>query len=162
VSRSPRQEFRKSVQSEIKARAVDDDGARRCECCGCLVRMSGEVITVARAAQVDHKAATWTASATPVRDRPRLTASDGWLLCDVCHKTKSRREAFERMRTDGAGKQHAEHLEAMEAKTMGIKLEPKRGKMKGRGFPKENRKLKGRGFPTKAERQSRLRGQHAY
>ena len=147
MSRSPRQEFRKSVQAEIKARAVDEHGVRRCECCGCLVRMSGEVITVARAAQVDHKAATWTASATPVRDRPRLTAADGWLLCDACHKAKTRREAAERAKTDGAAKQHAAHLAVMAAKCGGDIEKVSKTKKK---WPTQN--IKSRGFPTKEKR----------
>jgi hypothetical protein len=86
-------------------------------------------------------------------DRPKLTAADGWLICEVCHKAKSRRETFERMRTDGGGKRHAEHVRVMAAKMDGIELEPTR-KMQGRGFPKGNRKLQSRGFPTKAERQA--------
>jgi hypothetical protein len=162
VARSPRQEFRKSVQSEIKARAVDEHGVRRCECCGYLVQVDGEKIEGARKADVDHKRACWTQSADAVKERPPLTANDGWLICEVCHKAKTRREAFERMRTNGAGKDYAEHLEAMEAKMMGIELDPKRGKLQGRGFPKTSRKLKGRGFPTKEERQRVLHQQHTY
>ena len=162
MSRSPRQEFRKPIQVEIKARAVDEDGVRRCECCGYLVVVDGEKVEAARKADVDHKAAEWTRSQILMRDRPPLTAADGWLICETCHKAKTRREAFERMRTNGAGKDYADHLETMEAKMMGIELEPKRGKLQGRGFPKTSRKLQGRGFPTKEERQKVLRQQHIY
>jgi hypothetical protein len=158
MARSPRQEFPAPVAREIEARAIDEHGVRRCEvlACHCLVKIHGEKIEGARPAQVDHKAAEWTKRETPLADRPRLTANDGWLICEVCHKAKSRRETFERMRTDGGGKQHAEHLRAMAAKLEGIEMEPTRGKMQGRGFPKGNRKIQSRGFPTKAERRQFL------
>jgi hypothetical protein len=51
--------------------------------------------------------AEWTRSATAKGDRAKLTADDGWLLCQACHTRKSKREAFERKRTDGAAKRHA-------------------------------------------------------
>ena len=155
MSRSPRQEFRKSVQAEIKARAVDEHGVRRCECCGYLVQVDGEKIEGARKADVDHKAAEWTRSRIPLKDRHPLISADGWLICEVCHKAKTRREAFERMRTNGAGKGYADHLEAMEAKRGGAAEDAAKPK---RRWPTQ--KLKGRGFPTREERQNRLRQQH--
>jgi hypothetical protein len=156
MARSPRQEFPAPVVREIDKRSIDEKGVRRCEVPSCRhpIKIGKERTEGARAAQLDHKRACWTQKATDVADRPPLTANDGWMICEVCHKAKTRREAFERMRTDGGGKQHAEHLEIMEAKLMGIELEPKRGKLKGRGFPKASRKLQGRGFSTKAERQA--------
>jgi hypothetical protein len=157
VSRSPRQEFRPSVKAEIKARAYDADaGVYRCEAdgCGCVVSVKECPVDGAPEGDVDHTQATWTQSVVAVKDRPPLTAADGKLLCEDCHKTKTRREAFERMRTDGGGKRHAEHVRAMAAKLEGIEIEPTRGKMQGRGFPKASRKLQGRGFPTKEERQA--------
>ena len=92
--RSPRQEFSSVVKAEILARA-----ATRCEACGALIP-EGE-------GEIDHMVAEWTRSATDKRDRAKLTAGDGWLLCRVCHAAKSKREAFERKRTDGAAKRHA-------------------------------------------------------
>ena len=157
MSRSPRQEFRPSVKSEIKARAYDADaGVYRCEAdgCGCVVSIKERPVQGAPEGDVDHTQASWTQSAVAVKDRPPLTAADGKLLCEDCHQAKSRREAFERMRTDGGGKRHAEHLEAMAAKLEGIEHLPPRGKMRGRGFPKGCRKIKCRGFPTKEDRQN--------
>jgi hypothetical protein len=155
MSRSPRQEFRPSVKSEIKARAVDEHGVRRCECCGHLVRVDGEKIEGARAAQIDHRCPCWTQSAVPVKERHPLTSADGWMICDVCHKAKSAREARERARTDGAAKLHTAHLAAMEAKCGGAV--DMADKLK-RTWPTQ--KLKGRGFPTKEDRQLFQRRYH--
>jgi hypothetical protein len=161
VSRSPRQEFRPSVKAEIKARAYDADaGVYRCEAdgCGCVVSIKECPVGDAPEGDVDHTQASWTQSAVAVKDRPPLTADDGKLLCEDCHKDKTRQEAFERKRTDGAGKIYAEHLRVMAAKLEGVELEPTRGKLNGRGFPKTARKLQSRGFPTKAERQAARAG----
>jgi 5-methylcytosine-specific restriction enzyme A len=92
--RSPRVEFSPAVKTEILARA-----ASRCEACGAAIP-TGE-------GEIDHIVAEWTRSATAKGDRAKLTAADGWLLCQVCHARKSKREAFERKRTDGAAKRHA-------------------------------------------------------
>jgi len=155
VARSPRQEFRKSVQSEIKARAVDEHGVRRCECCGYLVQVDGEKIEGARKADVDHKRACWTQSADAVKERPPLTANDGWLICEVCHKAKTRQEAFERKRTDGAGRIYAAHQAALAAKAEGMEPTQTRGKkIPGHGFSKGKRAFpKGRPFPSRGKRQ---------
>lgn len=158
MARSPRQEFRPSVKSEIKARAYDDNaGVYRCEgdWCGCVVSIKERPVEGAPMGDVDHTQATWTQSVVAVKDRPPLTASDGKLLCEDCHKDKTRREAFERMRTDGAAKLHAAHLEAMAAKATGIEPTPTRmAKMPGRGFPKGKRAFpKGRPFPSRGKRQ---------
>ena len=155
MARSPRQEFRKSVQSEIKARAVDEHGVRRCECCGYLVQVDGEKIEGARKADVDHKRACWTQSADAVKERPPLTANDGWLICTNCHKDKTCQEAFERMRTDGAGKLHAAHQAALAAKAEGTGPPPSQAKkIPGHGFQKGKRAFpKGRPFPSRGKRQ---------
>jgi hypothetical protein len=154
MARSPRQEFPAPAAREIDKRSIDEKGVRRCENPACRhpIKIGKERTVGARSAQLDHKRACWTQKATAVADRPKLIANDGWLICCECHKAKTRREAFERMRTDGGGRQHAEHLRAMAAKLEGIEIEPTRGKMKGRGFPEVSRKLQSRGFPTKAER----------
>jgi 5-methylcytosine-specific restriction endonuclease McrA len=155
MSRSPRQEFRKAVQAQIKARAVDADGVRRCEVLDCrhLVQVDGEKIEGARAAQIDHRCPCWSQSATPVNERHPLTSADGWLICEVCHKAKSAREARERARTDGAAKIHAAHLAALSAKLEGsveTVAKPKRT------WPTQKMK----GFPTKEERQLFKKGYH--
>ena len=96
--RSPRVEFSPAVKAEIVARATAD-GVRYCEACPAAIP-TGE-------GEIDHKIAEWTRSATAKGDRRKLTAADGWLLCRTCHLAKSRREAFERKRTDGAARYHA-------------------------------------------------------
>ena len=96
--RSPRIEFSAAVKAEIIARATRA-GARHCEACPAQIP-DGE-------GEIDHIVAEWTRSATERRDRAKLTAADGWLLCRDCHVSKSKREAVERKRTDGAARYHA-------------------------------------------------------
>lgn len=96
--RSGRVEFSPAVKEQILGRATVG-GARYCERCGLLIP-NGE-------GEIDHKIAEWTRSATAKKDRSKLAADDGWLLCRPCHVAKSKREAFERKRTDGAGRFHA-------------------------------------------------------
>jgi hypothetical protein len=152
MTRSPRQEFTDKVKDEIKARAIDysdpahPEGVRRCECCGCPVRLDGEEIEGARLAAVDHTVAEWTRSATPLKQRKKLTANDGKLICvDGCHADKSRRETMDRARIDAAGKRYRGERRPR-------KLIPSRGfqnrptKMSGRVFGGQMRKLQNRGF----------------
>lgn len=150
MARSPRQEFPAPVARAIDKRSIDEDGVRRCEVLTCRhpIKIGKERTEGARPAQLDHKRACWTQKATEVADRPPLTVNDGWLICEVCHKAKTRREVFERMRTNGAGKQYADHLEVMAAKAEGTEPTPARGrKIPGHGFPK------GRPFPSRGKRQ---------
>ena len=146
------------VDREIKARAYDREaGVYRCEGkdCGCVVSIKERPVEGSRPAQIDHKRACWTQSADEVKDRPPLTAADGWLICVDCHKAKSAREARERARTDGAAKIHAAHLAALAAKLEGdveTVAKPKRT------WPTQ--KLKSRGFPKKEDRQLFSKGYH--
>jgi hypothetical protein len=96
--RSARIEFSPAVKAEILARATSE-GLRHCEACEALI--PGDE------GEIDHIVAEWTRSATERQDRVKLTAADGWLLCRACHVKKSKREAFERKRTDGAARYHA-------------------------------------------------------
>ena len=119
-----------------------------------MVSIKERPVEGAPTAHVDHTNATWKFSATPVKERPPLTAKDGKLLCTDCHEAKSSFEAGERKRCDGAAKIHAAHLAALATKLEGAVetvAKPKRKwptqKMKGRGFPKkEDRQLFSKGY----------------
>jgi len=48
----------------------------------------------------DHKLAEWNRTATPPREREKLTAGDGWLLCMPCHHAKTGEDMKDKPRND--------------------------------------------------------------
>ena len=108
-----RREFLRSVKREIICRAMDATGVPRCEqCFG--VAIGGEIHHVDMdAMQIDKSA--------------RLTAADGKLLCKVCHKEETAKQAPELAQ--------AKRRELLD---MGIRIVPIR-QIQSRRFPTSER-----------------------